>query len=299
MLIASASLFAVNGAVIEGDPHVERRSTSLRLTRAPRDGRVPLRSRSSSLLVAPGTAARRARARSRCSSFYGVVGFALVQWLYFVAIERLPIGIGLLLEFTAPVLVALWARLVWHEPVRRRVWAALALALAGLVLVAEVWEDVRLDGLGVAAGLARGRARSRRTTSRASTRPRGATPSRSTCLALGVAAALLGGRAAVVELPVRRARPSRCRSTARSSRRARRSGRSASGWSCSGRSSRSCSPSARSATCRRRASRSSRCSRSSSRRSSRGSGSTRRSRRRSSLGGGVVLVGILLAQTSR
>ena len=37
---------------------------------------------------------------------YGVVGFALVTWLYFVAIERLPIGIGLLLEFTAPVLVA-------------------------------------------------------------------------------------------------------------------------------------------------------------------------------------------------
>ena len=85
--------------------------------------------------------------------FYGVVGFALVQWLYFVAIERLPIGIGLLLEFTAPVLVALWARLVWHEPVRRRVWTALALALSGLALVAEVWEDVRLDAVGVAAGL--------------------------------------------------------------------------------------------------------------------------------------------------
>ena len=69
--------------------------------------------------------------------FYGVVGFALVTWLYFVAIERLPIGIGLLLEFTAPVLVALWARLVWHEHVRRRVWASLGLALAGLTLVAR------------------------------------------------------------------------------------------------------------------------------------------------------------------
>jgi drug/metabolite transporter (DMT)-like permease len=51
------------------------------------------------------------------------------------------------------VLVALWARLVWHEPVRRRVWAALALALCGLVLVGEVWRDVRLDTVGVAAGL--------------------------------------------------------------------------------------------------------------------------------------------------
>ena len=51
------------------------------------------------------------------------------------------------------MLVALWARLVWHEPVRRRVWAALALALSGLVLVGEVWEDVRLDTVGVVAGL--------------------------------------------------------------------------------------------------------------------------------------------------
>ena len=80
-------------------------------------------------------------------------GFALVQWLYLVAIHRLPIGIGLLLEFTAPVLVALWARYVWREPVRRRVWAALALSLAGLVLVAEIWSGFTLDGLGVAAGL--------------------------------------------------------------------------------------------------------------------------------------------------
>jgi len=42
---------------------------------------------------------------------------------------------------------------MWHEHVRRRVWAALALALAGLTLVAEVWEDARLDTVGVAAGL--------------------------------------------------------------------------------------------------------------------------------------------------
>ena len=42
---------------------------------------------------------------------YGVVGIAMVQWLYFVAIARLPVGVALLLEFTAPVLVALWAQL--------------------------------------------------------------------------------------------------------------------------------------------------------------------------------------------
>jgi drug/metabolite transporter (DMT)-like permease len=86
-------------------------------------------------------------------ALYGVVGFAIVQWLYFVAIGRLPVGIGLLFEFTAPLLVALWARFGQRQQVRRRVWVALALCLAGLGCVAEVWGDSRLDGIGVVAGL--------------------------------------------------------------------------------------------------------------------------------------------------
>lgn len=83
---------------------------------------------------------------------YGVVGVALVQWLYFVAIDRLSVSLALLIEFTAPVLVALWARFALGEDVRARVWAALALALAGLAMVAEVWSGLGgLDGLGLLA----------------------------------------------------------------------------------------------------------------------------------------------------
>lgn len=85
---------------------------------------------------------------------YGVVGIAVVQWLYFVAIDRLNVSLALLLEFTAPVLVALWARFVLREAVRARVWAALVLALAGLGTVAEIWSGVgTLDPVGVLAGL--------------------------------------------------------------------------------------------------------------------------------------------------
>ncbi|HUG83425.1 MAG TPA: DMT family transporter, partial [Euzebya sp.] len=40
----------------------------------------------------------------------GLAGVALVQWLYFIAIARLPVGVALLIEFTGPVLVALWTR---------------------------------------------------------------------------------------------------------------------------------------------------------------------------------------------
>lgn len=85
---------------------------------------------------------------------FGIAGVAFVQWLYFVSIGRLPIGIALLIEYIAPILIAIWAWAVFKEQVRRRIWAALVLALAGLSLVVEVWSGLSLDGLGVAAALA-------------------------------------------------------------------------------------------------------------------------------------------------
>lgn len=81
------------------------------------------------------------------------LGLALVQWSYFFAIHRLDIGIALLIQYIAPLLVALWARFVFHEPVRQRIWAALALSLAGLTLIVEIWHGGRLSGAGVAACL--------------------------------------------------------------------------------------------------------------------------------------------------
>src|SRR6266487_4059080 len=84
---------------------------------------------------------------------YGLCGFLLVPLLYFIAISRLPVGIALLFEYTAPLLVALWARFGQHQPVRPRLWIGLALSLAGLAGVAEIWGELRLDPLGIAAGL--------------------------------------------------------------------------------------------------------------------------------------------------
>ena len=84
---------------------------------------------------------------------YGVLGVAFTQCFYFISIERMPVSIALLFEYTAPVMVALYARFVLHEHVRNRVWVALALAVSGLALVAEVWSGATLDGIGVAAAL--------------------------------------------------------------------------------------------------------------------------------------------------
>ncbi len=85
----------------------------------------------------------------------GVVGLALVQWSYFFAIHRIAIGIALVIQFVGPILVALWARFVYGEHVRARIWVALALALLGLPLIVEIWKTDRPDAAGLAAaGLA-------------------------------------------------------------------------------------------------------------------------------------------------
>jgi drug/metabolite transporter (DMT)-like permease len=80
---------------------------------------------------------------------YGVLGIAMTQFLYYLSIERLPIGVALLIEFTAPLLIAIWFRFGLHHPTKRIVWAALVAALVGLGIVAQVWEGLTLDPLGV------------------------------------------------------------------------------------------------------------------------------------------------------
>ncbi len=83
----------------------------------------------------------------------GLTAAAAIQWLYFVAIDRIPVGVALLLEFTSPLLVALFSTIVLRHDVPRRVWLALAISLTGLTLVAQVWRDVGLDAIGVSAAL--------------------------------------------------------------------------------------------------------------------------------------------------
>ncbi|NEK59562.1 EamA family transporter [Geodermatophilus sabuli] len=148
--VAAAGLFALNGTVSTlalqaGIPAT--RLTALRCTGAA----LAL------LAVLALTAPQRLRVTWRELPFlaaFGVVGVALTQFLYYVAIGRLPVGIALVFEMTAPVLIALYVWLVRGERVRTRLWAALGLSLSGLVFVAQVWQGGgSLDPLGVAAAL--------------------------------------------------------------------------------------------------------------------------------------------------
>jgi drug/metabolite transporter (DMT)-like permease len=108
------------------------------------------------LLVTPGGIRRLAVTRRELPRLiiFGLTGLFLVPMLYFVAISRLPVGIGLLFEFTAPAFVALWVRFGERVPVRRRLWVGLALCAVGLVCVTQLWAgQLTLDALGIAAGM--------------------------------------------------------------------------------------------------------------------------------------------------
>jgi drug/metabolite transporter (DMT)-like permease len=80
---------------------------------------------------------------------YGFFGVAMTQFLYFVAIRRIEVGVALIIEYTAPILVALYVRFVMKKEVSARVWLSLLLALIGLSLITQIWTGSKLDPFGV------------------------------------------------------------------------------------------------------------------------------------------------------
>lgn len=85
---------------------------------------------------------------------YGLLGVVGAQLFFFVAVARVPVGVAMVLVNLAPAVVALWVRVVRRARLPALTWLGIALAVAGLAMIAEVWQGVRLDLLGVLAGLA-------------------------------------------------------------------------------------------------------------------------------------------------
>lgn len=147
LLLTGTVLFALNGTVVKSILLSGVSATTLSETRA-MGAFVIL------FLVVAITRPRALRIRRdewKLLLAYGVIGVSMTQFLYFVAIERMPIGIALIIEFTAPIWVVLWVRFGRRETVRGTVWVGLLLAVIGLALIAQVWQGFTLDGLGVAA----------------------------------------------------------------------------------------------------------------------------------------------------
>lgn len=78
---------------------------------------------------------------------------ASVTITFYWAIERLGVGMGVTIQFLAPVLVLVWMRLVQGRHVAGFAWVAAGFAVAGTALMTRAWNLASLDPVGVLAGL--------------------------------------------------------------------------------------------------------------------------------------------------
>jgi drug/metabolite transporter (DMT)-like permease len=92
---------------------------------------------------------RIARADVPRMAWLGLAGVAIVQLSYFLAIERLPISVALVIQFTGPLMVLLWLWLAHGRRLRPSLYGAVALSVAGSALVVEIYDAGSIDGLGV------------------------------------------------------------------------------------------------------------------------------------------------------
>lgn len=96
---------------------------------------------------------RAARASWKALVLYGLTGIAGCQTLFFVAASRLPVGVALMLEFSGPVLVVAWLKFGQKVAVPRSAAIGVSIAVVGLATVAEIWSGLRIDLIGLIAGL--------------------------------------------------------------------------------------------------------------------------------------------------
>ncbi len=80
---------------------------------------------------------------------YGLLAVAGCQLAFFNAVERMPVGVALLVEYMSPVAVIGWLWLTrGQRPGPRTVGGAL-LAVAGLALVLDLVSGAHVDGVGI------------------------------------------------------------------------------------------------------------------------------------------------------
>ena len=143
--VASAMAFGLSGALAKG-LLVEGWSPAAAVT-----ARIVV---AALVLAPPALVALRGRwhllrRNARMVVGYGVVAIAGCQLAYFSAVEHLQVGVALLLEYTAPVVVIVWLWLRHGQRPGLLIGAGCVVAGAGLVLVLDVLTGVGLHPLGV------------------------------------------------------------------------------------------------------------------------------------------------------
>ena len=84
------------------------------------------------------------------------ISMMIVNWAYYVAIDRVPVGVAISLQYTAPVMILVGMALATRRVPAALLWIAGALTLVGAALVSgTIGGDgtTGLDPLGLAAGV--------------------------------------------------------------------------------------------------------------------------------------------------
>ncbi|HCX85697.1 MAG TPA: EamA family transporter [Micrococcales bacterium] len=89
------------------------------------------------------------RANWRWILAFGLTGVAAPSTLYFLAVERLPVAVALLIEYTGPLLLIAWSWLRTRRMPAPGVLVGASLAMLGLVGVLDVTGAVALDPVGL------------------------------------------------------------------------------------------------------------------------------------------------------
>jgi drug/metabolite transporter (DMT)-like permease len=109
-------------------------------------------------IVRPGWV-REARRHTKTVILYGAIPIAGAQLFYYNAVAHLSVGVALLLEYTAPILVVAWVWVTTRRRPTNPTLAGVALAVAGIMLVLGLFDGggftaLHVNAVGVGWGLA-------------------------------------------------------------------------------------------------------------------------------------------------
>lgn len=89
---------------------------------------------------------------------YGAVAYSISFVSYSVAVSRIPVGVATVLMFMSPIWVAILGVFMFREKLEKSKIITIAVCFFGAVLVANLIGagDIRLDGIGILAGVING-----------------------------------------------------------------------------------------------------------------------------------------------
>jgi len=135
MLLTAAFLFGVNGSAIKTVMHTGITGAEITLYRSLSSTLI-----AGLVLFATNRGAFAVqRSEWKWLLLLGIAGVGLMQFSYANAVANLPVGVALLMQYTAIIIVPIVSIWLFKKRLSLRVWLAVGLVLSGLVVVSRIW----------------------------------------------------------------------------------------------------------------------------------------------------------------